>query len=67
MAFTDDLEAAAVAAGIDADAAARVVREIAADRDEPEQLVAEAMIEQFGAGVGLDAAVSSLRAADTGR
>lgn len=63
----DDVRAAATDAGIDPDAAVRVVQEIAEDRSEPEPFVAEAMIEQFRAGVGLDAAVSALRAADTGR
>ena len=59
----DQLRTVATHADIDADAAVRAAEAVAADRGEAVQLVADALTEQILAGVGLDAAVSALRAA----
>ena len=59
-----DLRAVAEHVGVDPDAAVDAARKVAEERDHGIDFVAEALMEQLEAGVGLDAAVSALRTAD---
>jgi hypothetical protein len=61
-----DLRRIATENDVDPDGAARVASELAEDRGDTIELLAAALGQQLEAGVGLDAAVSALRAADRG-
>lgn len=61
MSDLPDLRAVAEHVEVDPDAAIEAARLIAEDRDQGLEFVAEALMEQLEAGVGLDAAVSALK------